>query len=1062
MTAKHPGVAGSGPSSIRPPSHFSSQRNSMMSSTASLEAANESKRRSILILSLLAACAFLFVLCLCLLSALVLVGRRLSEQSSPPLFSSYLTVSSANQTPSPSPSGHKQGKSIDHFNRPNLFGTDKGTFDRAEDDSDNNETTGNNRTSIFLPNSVYSGGPGGMNVLKMGSKVLEKLSFRLPRHIKPHHYDLQMFPNLEQQTFTGRVGIDITISEPTDFIVLHSKQLAITDTMVKRMKADRTEEPVKVKQAFEFEPHQYWVIETEGVGSGEYRLSMNFSGNLANRIVGFYSSTYKDKISNTTRKIATSKFEPTFARQAFPCFDEPALKATYSIRVVHPNTNGYHALSNMDANSTLVDTPSTGFSTTVFNPSVPMSTYLVVFIVSDFEYELVNVVPSLGSSFDLRVFATPYHTNALNVRFARDTAEKIIKHYIEYFNIEYPLPKLDMAAIPDFVSGAMETWGLVTYRETSILYNSLTSSTANKQRVAEVIAHELAHMWFGNLVTMKWWNELWLNEGFASYIEYKGVDHAYPEWGIMEQFALDNMHAVLTLDATLGSHPIVVKVESPNQITEIFDTITYSKGASVIRMLEDFVSEPVFKEGVTNYLNRLRYGNGESKDLMDELDKLFQDTTEPDLTVTQVMDTFTRQKGFPVVTVEQQGGQYRLRQSRFLADPDAVETEQSEFSYKWNIPLTYTTSDDPSIIKRSWFRLDKELAYIDAPSNTDGWIKLNYEQVGYYRVNYPENLWKLFSELLVGDVNAFSIGDRTGLLNDAFALADASQLRYDLALGLTEFLKQETEYVPWAAVSSKMKTIRNLIYDFSSYDDITSYVQVLVQRAYETVGWDVVGEDHMKNRLRTTVLDLACSFGHAGCLEKAYQMFREWLDNDSTYIHPDLRTVVYYYGVQKSANVTDWEKVKERFRAEVDANEKTKLMSALAAFPDAKVLRRFLEEAWDPQLVREQDHLTCIQNIAANKHGEQETWDHVRVNWDRLVSRYTLGERNLGRMIPSITGRFSTRIRLMELEDFFGRNPDAGAGAAARVQALENIQNNINWLSRNQQVVADWLSNSVQ
>lgn len=307
MTVKHPAAIGggnSGPPSIRPPSHFSSQRNSMMSSTASLEAESESKRRSIVILSLLAACAFLFVLCLCLLSALVLVGKSLSEQSTPPLFSSYLTAMTSSQTSSLSPSGgHKQGKSIDHFNRPNLFGPDKGTFDRAEEDEDGPDSTdaSSNKSAISLPNSVYSGKPGGMNVLKMGSKVLEKLSFRLPRHIKPRHYDLQMFPDLEQQTFSGQVGIDITISEPTDYIVLHSKQLAITETLVKRKHPDRSEESVKVKQAYEFEPHQYWVIETEGIGSGEYRLSMNFSGSLANRIVGFYSSSYKDKGSNSTR-----------------------------------------------------------------------------------------------------------------------------------------------------------------------------------------------------------------------------------------------------------------------------------------------------------------------------------------------------------------------------------------------------------------------------------------------------------------------------------------------------------------------------------------------------------------------------------------------------------------------------------------------------------------------------------------------------------------------------------------------------------------------------------------
>ncbi|XP_055614924.1 aminopeptidase A isoform X1 [Toxorhynchites rutilus septentrionalis] len=1049
MTVK---IESGGPSAIRPPSHFSanSQRSTMMSSCASLDAVSESKRRSILILSLIATCVFLFVLCLCLLSALVLVGKNLSVQSSPPLFSPYISQMSSAAAATAAANSKKTGKSIDHFNRPSLFEEDKGTPDRAEEEN----ASGNNKTTIFLPNSVYSGASDGMNVLKMGSKVIEKLSFRLPRHITPRHYELLLHPDLDQQTFAGRVGIDIIISEPTDYIVLHSKQLLITDTLLKRLLPDRSERVVAVKQTYAYEPHQYWVIETEDIESGEYRLSMNFSGSLANRIVGFYSSSYKDKGSNTTRKIATSKFEPTFARQAFPCFDEPQLKATYTISLVHPNTDNYHALSNMDVYETIVDSPSAGFNTTVFNPSVPMSTYLVVFIVSDFHHQMTPIRPNIGKEFELRVYATPFQM--ANVEFARNTAASIIQHYIDYFQIEYPLPKLDMAAIPDFVSGAMETWGLVTYRETSILYNKETSSTANKQRVAEVIAHELAHMWFGNLVTMKWWNELWLNEGFASYIEYKGVDHAYPAWGIMEQFTIDNLHGVLSLDATIGSHPIVVKVESPNQITEIFDTITYSKGASVIRMLEDFVGVDVFKQGVTAYLNELKYSNGVSDDLMKELDKLFN---EPDVTVARVMDTFTKQKGFPVITVERFGNQYRCSQSRFLADPDAKETEISEFNYKWFVPLTYIASGEPSKVLRKWFPNNVTNVNIDVEAGTT-WIKLNSKQVGYYRVNYPEDMWRMFSEALVNDVNTFAIGDRTGLLNDAFALADASQLRYDLALGLTKFLVEETEYVPWVTVASKMKGVRNLIYDYESYNDIITYVRNLVQKAYETVGWEVVGEDHMKNRLRTTILDLACSFGHEQCLSEALSKFRSWLDSNST-IHPDIRTVVYYYGMQRSANVADWEKVKERFRNEIDANEKTKLMSALAGFPDAGVLRRFLEESWDPTLVREQDHLSCIQNVASNKHGEQVAWDHVRMNWDRLVERYTLSERNLGRMIPSVTGRFSSSVRLNELEDFFKRYPEAGAGATARVQALENISNNIKWLERNQQNVADWLKNEV-
>ncbi|KAL9700701.1 hypothetical protein quinque_004142 [Culex quinquefasciatus] len=1025
----------------------------MSSSAASLEAASESKRRSIVILSLIATCTFLFVLCLCLLSALVLVGKNLSAQTSPLLLSSYF---SSQQTSAGEVGGAKQKtpKSIDHFNRPALFDEDSQLSpDRAPED---------NRTALTLPNSVYSGSsPPGMNVLKMGSKVIEKLTFRLPRHIKPRHYDLLMRPDLDQQTFSGAVGIDVTVSEPTDYFVVHSNLLTIGDTVLKRTLPDRSEQAVQIRRAYPYEPHQYWVIETESVEAGEYRISMNFSGSLANRIVGFYSSSYRDKGSNTSRKIATSKFEPTFARQAFPCFDEPQLKATYTISLVHPSSNGYEALSNMDIETIKPNTPSTGLSTTVFNPSVPMSTYLVVFIVSDFQHQATRIIPKIGNQFDLRVYATPFQLE--NVRFARDTAKGVIEHYIDYFQIAYPLPKLDMAAIPDFVSGAMETWGLVTYRETSLLYDAATSSTANKQRVAEVIAHELAHMWFGNLVTMKWWNELWLNEGFASYIEYKGVDSVYPEWGIMEQFALDNLHGVLSLDATIGSHPIVVKVESPNQITEIFDTITYSKGASVIRMLEDFVSEPIFKQGVTAYLDKLKYSNGVSDDLMVELDKLFADTTGA--TVAQVMDTFTKQKGFPVINVVRSGSQFHLRQSRFLADPEAKETEPSQFDYKWYVPLTYITSDSPDTVKRDWFPHTSSVVYVDLPTGTNPWIKFNHKQVGYYRVNYPADVWVQFGDALVADVNTFSTGDRTGLLNDVFALADASMLKYDLALEMTRYLAREQEYVPWATVASKMKNIRNLIYDYESYDDITIYVRKLVQEAYNVVGWEVpqdsTEENHMRNRLRTTILDLACSFGHEDCLAQAKTRFEGWL-NSGAYIHPDLRTVVYYYGVQRSGSVSDWEKVKERFRAENDANEKAKLMSALAAFPDAKVLRRFLEEAWDPTLVREQDHLSCIQNVAANKHGEQVAWDHVRENWNRLVERYTLGERNLGRMIPSITGRFSTRVRLMELEDFFARNPESGAGATARVQALENISNNMKWLERNQKSVADWLKTAVQ
>uniref|UniRef100_A0A182LS53 glutamyl aminopeptidase n=1 Tax=Anopheles culicifacies TaxID=139723 RepID=A0A182LS53_9DIPT len=1023
-------VIGSG-MTARPAAHFAQNASERVQ-----------RRRSIVILTLLSTCAFLFVLSLCLLTALVMVGRSLSSVAG----SSHSDLTAATDDT-------------------HLFINNNSIepYDGENANSDNDTGGQYNRSTIFLPNSVFysvttaangSNPTGQMNrVFKMGTQVVEKLGFRLPRHVWPVHYELWLHPDLQRETFTGRVGIELNVSESTNYIVLHTKKLAITETVLRELGVDkRPDREINISRAYEMPEHEYWVIETQAeIAAGAYRLSMQFNGNLADRIIGFYSSKYLDKTTNETRKIATSKFEPTFARQAFPCFDEPHLKAEYTIHMIHPSGDGYEALSNMNVSEVVANEPAAGLTTTTFERSVKMSTYLVVFIVSDFVYKDVLITPEHGNTFPLRVYATRFQKD--NIDFALATARTIIQYYVKYFGIAYPLPKLDMAAIPDFVSGAMETWGLVTYRETSILYNSATSSTANKQRVAGVIAHELAHMWFGNLVTMKWWNELWLNEGFASYIEYKGMNEAYPDWGIEEQFIIDDLHGVLNLDATLGSHPIVMSVENPNQITEIFDTITYSKGASVIRMLEDFVTPAIFQQGVERYLTKLAFSNSVSEDLMRELDALV-DT----VSVSTVMDTFTKQKGLPVVTVSETSLQYVLHQQRFLADKDANETEESPFGYRWYIPVTYVASTDASGAEphRIWFPNNQNQVAFDKPPGST-WVKLNYRQIGYYRVNYPVEMWKQFGEALLKNVDTFTIGDRTGLLNDAFALADATMLEYNYALDLTRYLSKETEYVPWSAIASKLKTIRNLLYNYDSYDDITSYTRTLVSEAVLSVGWDVPQDgEHMKNLLRTTILDLACSFGHEECLKEASERFLRWLNNGEV-IHPDLRSVVYTYGIQSGVSVADWEKVLERFRQENDANEKTKLMVALASYPNQRTMRRFLELSWDTALVRTQDQLSCIQYIAANRHGEQAAWEHVRENWLRLVERFGIGERNLGRMIPSITGRFTTLARLTELEDFFARYPEAGAGATARRQALENIQNNISWLERNEANVAKWL-----
>lgn len=355
-------------------------------------------------------------------------------------------------------------------------------------------------------------------------------------------------------------------------------------------------------------------------------------------------------------------FEPTYARKAFPCFDEPDIKVPFRVTLIRPSGTDFVALSNMNVDG---QNMIGGAKTEVtFKESVPMSTYLTCFIVADFVFISGIVEPVLGDEFKLSVYSTVQQKDKLD--YALQVGIGTTKFYIEYFGIEYPLPKLDLAGIPDFNSGAMEQWGLVTFRETALLFDKSTSSTSNKLRVASVIAHEIAHMWFGNLVTMKWWNDLWLKEGFANFIEYKGVDAVHKEWHIMDHFVIDQLHGVMELDASLASHPIVKVVESPDQIAELFDSITYSKGASIVRMLEDFVGAAKFKEGVTNYLNKYSYSSATTDDLLSEIEALGFDYD-----IKSIVRTWTEQMGLPVINVEKLNSKtYIITQNRFLSNPD--------------------------------------------------------------------------------------------------------------------------------------------------------------------------------------------------------------------------------------------------------------------------------------------------------------------------------------------------------------------------------------------------------
>ncbi|XP_052840444.1 glutamyl aminopeptidase [Drosophila gunungcola] len=871
------------------------------------------------------------------------------------------------------------------------------------------------------------------------TKREDTINYRLPTALVPSHYELYWHPDLITGNFTGQLKIRIKVVAATNQIILHSYLLDITSVYVLNREVEK----------FELEDERQLLIITlteELPVDATITLGILFNGQMKDKLVGLYSSTYQSEAGDK-RTISTTKFEPTYARQAFPCFDEPALKATFAITVVHPS-GAYHAVSNMQQTESnyLGD-----YTEAIFETSVSMSTYLVCIIVSDFASKSTTVKANgIGEDFSMQAYATSHQVDKID--FALEFGAAVTEYYIQYYKVPYPLTKLDMAAIPDFSSNAMEHWGLVTYRETALLYDDSYSSTVNKQSIAGTLAHEIVHQWFGNLVTMKWWNDIWLNEGFARFMQYKGVNAVHSDWGMLEQFQILALQPVLVYDAKLSSHPIVQKVETPDEIVAIFDTISYEKGGSVIRMLETLVGADKFEEAVTNYLVKYQFSNTETDDFLSEVDALVAD-----LDVKKLMLTWTEQMGYPVLNVSKVAAGFLVTQQRFLSNPASYEEApaDSAYGYRWSVPITYVGQDgsEGSVI------YDYNVDQVGIAYNADvQWIKLNVRQTGYYRVNYDESLWTLLIQELKSNPNSFDIADRAHLLNDAFALADASQLSYRVPLEMTAYLAQERDFVPWYVAANKLISLHRSLMFSEGYVSFLTYARSLLTGVYDEVGWTVDANNHLKNRLRVSILSAACALGVPDCLEQAAQRFNAFLQNPTSRPSPDLREIVYYYGMQQSTSQANWEQLFRIFAAETDASEKLKLMYGLSGVQDSQLLFNFLSLAGDESIVRSQDYFTCVQYIAANPVGEPVTWEFYREHWPQLSARFGLNNRNFGRLIAQITANFRSAVKLEEVQQFYTKYPESGAGANPRLEAVETIKYNIEWLARNRADINDWLS----
>ncbi|KAL1465056.1 hypothetical protein WDU94_004651 [Cyamophila willieti] len=868
--------------------------------------------------------------------------------------------------------------------------------------------------------------------------------FRLSPDIIPKLYEVKLHPDLITGLFTCEEKISVRVLSRVNYIYLHIDRLNVTKSVVTQNGVN-----IPVKSAFSYPKNQYWVITLEkSLEVGECTLEFLADGNLRKQdIVGFYESRYK-AANNETRLIATSKFEPTYARQAFPCFDEPSMKAKFLVKLVKPKDK-YIALSNMNVKNSIEDSPGPNQTTVEFEVSVPMSTYLVCFIVCDF-----NALPSVKSTqgFPVNVYAREGQLE--NMKYAQDIAVKSINFYVEYFGINYPLPKLDLIAIPDFVSGAMEHWGLVTFREASVLYKKGSSSVVNMKRVAMTTSHELAHMWFGDLVTMGWWNDLWLNEGFASYMQYKSLAKVEPSWEVDTMFLTDMLHSTLQLDQTLSSHPIVQTVSNPDQITEIFDVISYQKGSSVIRMLENMMGADNFSKGVNSYLQEFQFKNAETNHLWAHLQRF-----AGNMSVTQVMDTYTRQMGFPLITVKKNGDQITFTQQRYLANSKAnYDPNDSPFKYTWHVYITMTTSDAPNQTLSTWLYRNASEASISVPAKTT-WVKVNRHQVGYFRVNYEPDMWKALIDQLITDHTVLDPRDRSNLLDDAFNLAESEHIGYNTTFSLMKYLSKEDHFVPWTDVYNKLARLEDKLYGTDGHANFQKYVRSLLRDKITTDTWVVENKDFLEVNVKIVLNDLGCNFGVKTCLSKAEELLRKWFKTGEK-PDADLRGVVYRYGME-NVGKEEWDQMWTKFKEEANPQEQLKMLGGLGSVKDIEQLEKFLEMAKDEKNIRSQDYFTVIIIVANNPIGLPVAWKYLQNNWDNLVKRFGLNHRVFGRIIPSVCSKFKTEDKLKEVEDFFAKHPNAGAGAAGRKQALETIQNNIKWVNKHAKPLAEWLEQNV-
>ncbi|KAL1129384.1 hypothetical protein AAG570_013911 [Ranatra chinensis] len=863
----------------------------------------------------------------------------------------------------------------------------------------------------------------------------EKKQFqRLPTSVLPIRYDLHLRPDLKSFAFTGQATIYLQVNDATSRIVLNCLELDVKSAVLFLNSGARFEPKVELCQEMET---MTLTLDTPLEANSYATLELDFSGELNDKMKGFYRSNISSA-DGESKYAAVTQFEPTDARRCFPCWDEPAIKAAFQVTVSAPQDKV--ALSNMPVVSES-EPDETGYRKVEFAPTPVMSTYLVAVVVGDFDY--VEDVSSDGVV--VRVY-TPVGVKQQGC-FALQVATKVLPYYKEYFQIAYPLPKIDLVAIADFSAGAMENWGLVTYRQSCLLVDSENTSASRKQWIAIVVGHELAHQWFGNLVTMEWWTHLWLNEGYATFVENLCVAHLFPEYDIWTQFVSDMYIRALELDCLKNSHPIEVPVGHPSEIDEIFDDISYNKGASVIRMLHRYIGDNDFRRGMHTYLTRHQYRNTFTEDLWAALEEA---SNKP---VRAVMSTWTRQMGFPVIRVADTSYDpatnsrvLTVTQEKFCADPN-IKGDNS----LWMVPLTFSVRGRAGEVCHEAMLEGASMSVTIPGVGPDDWVKLNCGTVGFYRTSYPPQLLNT----LIPAIQDKSLPplDRLGIVDDLFALVQAGQCDTIQVLKVISAMKDEDNYTVWSSIANCLTKLDVLISNTDYMPAFKRFGLELYKPIGDKLGWEPKpNESHLDTLLRSLVLSRLGWYGDPDVIEEAKKRFTAHVTGQNI-IPADLRAAVYK-AVLSVGDENTYNTMLKLYRDETLQEEKDRICRALGAIGDTSILSKVLLFAMSDE-VRSQDKVFVIISVAMTKVGRQLAWDFLKSNWDELLNRYE-GGFLLARLVKHTTENFASDDMATEIEEFFSTR-DTSAAERTIQQSIESIRLNAAWLRRDRDHISQFL-----